>query len=111
MVSDVASGQVLVELQPMFYELTVTSLTRTREKILNHRTIKLGEMMLHNDDTGEMKAESVITYQWKYESSWGQGRAMSKALETRIQFRNSTAIETISWGMPYTETRKDGIVK
>ena len=106
LIYDEPSGQVLVELQPLFYELTITNLTRSREKILNQKTLELGKTTLRNDENSEMKAESVIPFLWKYESNWGQGKAMSKGLETRIQFQNSTSIQTISWGLTYEEEKQ-----
>lgn len=106
-INDVDSGQILVEIEPILYELTITRLTTAREKIINRTPLKLGDITLRNDLPNQMKVESVISYQWKYSSSWGQGRAMLKALPTTIYFHNNTNVEKIYWGISYESTITD----
>lgn len=103
--SDVSPGQVLVEKEPVMYELTVRKLITNRMKVNWRNTTVLGETTLRNDDLNEMKADSVITYSWKYISSWGFGRAMLKGLTTTIFLSNSSSVENITWGLPFEEER------
>lgn len=108
---DISDGQVLVEMEPVMYELTITKLNTLRRKIISrNHSIILGETTLRNDDDAEMKADSVITYSWKYISNWGPGRAMLKGLTTTIIPLNSSSVENITWGLPYEEER-NGVEK
>lgn len=109
-IQDVSNGQVLVEKEPIMYELTLRKLITNRMKVNWRNTTVLGETTLRNDDPNEMKAEAVITYAWKYISSWGFGRAMLKGLTTTIFLLNSSSVENITWGLPFEEER-NGIEK
>lgn len=110
MLFDVNTGQVLVEIEPIMYELSIQKLTTGRRKILSRNQTVLGEMTLSNEDSIEMKADAIIAYSWKYKSNWGSGRAMLKGLPTNILQPNSIAVENITWGIPY-ETEKNNMEK
>lgn len=101
-------GRVLVEHEPVMYELTIIKLTEKRKKVLRQERKILGEVILRNDNDKQMKAESKIAYKWNYDSWWGQGKAMLKGRNTTIYFTNSSEAESIMWGMPHQE-EKNGV--
>lgn len=105
LINDVPRGRVLVEHEPVMYELTITKLTEKRKKVLRQERKILGEVTLRNDNDKQMKAESKISYKWNYESWWGQGKAMLKGRNTTIYFTNSSEVESIMWGMPHQEEK------
>lgn len=108
MIEDVAKGQVLVEIEPVMYELTVAKLTTAREKVISRKVLTLGEVTLRNDLLSPMKVESVITFQWQYNSSWGHIKAMLRGLNTTIFLPPPSENEKIQWGIQKVEIR-DGI--
>lgn len=106
-VEDVAKGEVLVEIEPVMYELTVSKLTTAREKVISRKVLKLGEVTLRNDLLSPMKVESVITFQWQYNSSWGQVKAMLRGLNTTIFLPTPSEDEKIQWGIQKAEIRNE----
>lgn len=108
----ITGGQILVEVEPVLYELIIRKLQTSRQKIVTKKTTILGETILRNDleNTKEMKVDSVIPYTWKYYSNWGPGKAMLKGLPTTIHPSNSSETENITWGIPQEE-QSDGIEK
>lgn len=97
-----------MEIEPVIYELTITKLTTAREKVISRSVLKLGEVTLRNDLLSPMKVESVITFQWHYNSSWGQIKAMLRGLNTTIFLPMPSEEEKIQWGIQRAEIR-DGI--
>lgn len=111
LVKDVKKGRVLVEDEPVLYELTITKFWEKRKKAVVREPRKLGEVTLRNDDDQQMTAESVITYGWTYTSNWGPGKAMLKGRPTTIYFANpNQSVENITWGLALEE-EKDGVEK
>lgn len=107
-VNDIEEGRVLVEMEPVLYELTITKLTTAREKVISRTVLKLGEVTLRNDLHSPMKVESVITFQWRYNSSWGTVKAMLRGLNTTIFLPDTSQDEKVKWGIQKEEIR-DGI--
>lgn len=104
------SGEVLVEIVPIFYELKSVKLNHLRKKVIKSEPRIIGEAKFANTRNGRDKLAQAFGYRYKYFSYWGQGHAMIKNLNTSITLVNGTRLEDIRWGMDKNEER-EGVYK
>lgn len=103
---EVEDGEILVETEPIRYELAIQSFTLRRKK--SQQTTKaLGETTLKNSGSSPMKVDAVIGYEEQYSLYWGQGKALLRGLPTTIRLPDGTIFENIQWGVPENEERKN----
>lgn len=108
--SGLRDGQILIEIEPIKYELTVTKLQESKKKV-SKKTVQLGEATLQNPgNISRMTVDTVVAYKWDYVSNWGQGKAMLKGLLTTINFDKPPFVEEIKWGISSTKST-DGLEK
>lgn len=96
--TDFTEVQLLVEIEPVSYELRNVKLRSSHTKITSRNTTVLGKLTLNGSSTDEI-ISSAISYSWKYFTSWGRGEAMLKGLSTRAYEWNSTFLEEFLWGL------------
>lgn len=103
---DFEDGEVLVETEPIRYELTVIRYNMDRKNIANKEKI-LGSTLLKNENPYAATIDTMMAYESNYSLYWGQGKAILKGLPTIIRHQNGSLMEEIKWGIPEFEERKD----
>ncbi|XP_011311766.1 protein unzipped [Fopius arisanus] len=101
------AGELLVETEPIYYELTSVKLNHWRTRIIKSESKIIGQATISNSGTEGAKLVEKSAYGYKYSSYWGQGHAMIKALNTSITLFNRTKLPTIKWGMEERSERMD----
>lgn len=101
------SGDVLVETEPIYYNLTRVKLHWDKKTVLKRIPRILGEVTIaNNGPKGEIMAEA-FGYTYDYSVYWGQGHAILKGLNTSITLTNGTAMPKIIWGTLERSNRSD----
>ncbi|XP_015118448.1 protein unzipped [Diachasma alloeum] len=101
------SGELLVETEPIYYELTSVKLNHWRTRIIKSEPRIIGQATISNSRNERAKLAEAFGYNYKYSSYWGQGHAMIKALNTSITLFNRTKLPNIKWGMQERSERQD----
>lgn len=104
---EIIIGQLLIESEPVRYELNNVKYTVFRRKVKKEKKL-LAFSILRNTEMRPLNVDSALAYNSTYFSYWGQGNAMLKGLDTVI--RNATTgkiITEIEWGIEEEEERKD----
>lgn len=98
---------MLVETEPIRYELTVTSFNHKRQKVKRQARV-LGQTTLRNGGGSyAVNVDSAMAYDANYSLYYGQGRAILKGLPTVVRLPDAKPSEEIKWGIPVSEERKD----
>lgn len=100
-------GDILVETEPIYYELTSVKLNHWRNRTIKSEPKIIGQATISNSRNERAKLAEAFGYDYKYSSYWGQGHAMIKALNTSITLFNRTKLPTIKWGMEEKYDRMD----
>ncbi|XP_063972449.1 protein unzipped [Diachasmimorpha longicaudata] len=100
-------GELLVETEPIYYELTSVKLNHWRTRIIKSEPKIIGQATISNSRNQRAKLAEAFGYEYNYSSYWGQGHAMIKALNTSITLFNRTKLPTINWGMTEKSLRQD----
>ncbi|XP_015595023.1 protein unzipped [Cephus cinctus] len=95
----VESGEILVEAEPISYELNEVKLNFGRKQLIKRSPQILGKTTLVNEDNVAMKVAGAIGYSYNYSVYWGQGHAILKGLNTTITLVNGTRFPNIAWGI------------
>lgn len=97
-------GEILVETEPISYELKSIRYDRSSPSRIPRKEIILGEAILKNEVSGYQRVESVISYSYNYSLYWGKGHGLLTGLPFVVSFPNNTKIEG-KWSMPYEEEK------
>lgn len=99
----VEEGEVLVENEPISYELKDIKFSIGKKRIVKKHPRILGEATLRNiGESGENVAR-VFTNSYNCSFYWGQGHAILKGINVSITLLNGTKRPDIWWG---TETNE-----
>ncbi|XP_074113190.1 beta-pore-forming protein unzipped isoform X2 [Cotesia typhae] len=102
-----SKGEVLVETEPLYYDLRSVKLNLRRKHVIKNEPKILGEATIINSRDEPAKLAEAFGYTYKYSSYWGQGHAMIKALNTSIMLVNGSRLPSIAWGMEEKSERSD----
>ncbi|XP_043275472.1 protein unzipped [Venturia canescens] len=101
------SGEVLVETEPIFYELNAVKLNYNRKRILKRVTRVLRETTISNADSESAVLAEALGYTFNHSIYWGQGHATIKALNTSITLAKGPRVGYISWGIEDKSVRSN----
>lgn len=101
------SGDVLVETEPIYYDLTRVKLNWPKKHVVKRTARVLDEATIINNGAKPGNMAQAFGYNYKYSDYWGQGRAMLKGLNMSITLANGTALPMIVWGTWKEENRTD----
>ncbi|XP_011502533.1 PREDICTED: protein unzipped [Ceratosolen solmsi marchali] len=98
-------GQLLVETEPISYELNTVVLNNMKQQIVKKKLQILGEATIKNEgSTPVVMAEAFVNI-YLYTLYWGQGHAMLKGLNTSVILQNKTRLSDTKWGIDIKENR------
>lgn len=101
-------GEILVETEPIRYELSSIKFDKFRERVSREPRI-LGQTVLKNEDqsTEEVsKVETVISYNYTYSLNWGNGHGMLIGMNFSVNLDNGSSING-RWGLSDTFVKVD----
>lgn len=101
------SGDVLVETEPIHYDLTRVKLTWPKKRVIKRAPRILGDATIANNGQEAANMAKAFGYAYKYLVYWGQGHAILKGLNTSITLTNGTVLPKIMWGTLETSNRTD----
>lgn len=101
------SGDVLVETEPIYYDLTRVKLNWPKKRVVKQTPHILGEASIANNGQEAANMAKAFGYTYKYLVYWGQGHAMLKGLNTSVTLTNGTVLPKIMWGLVETSNRTD----
>ncbi|KAG7196654.1 hypothetical protein KM043_015992 [Ampulex compressa] len=99
------SGEVLVETEPVNYELTRVKLNWPKRSVIKRVPQVLGKVTISNKGPEPAKMAEAFGYEYKYSVYWGQVHAIIKGLNTSITLANGSSLPRTVWGMKETENR------
>ncbi|XP_055529404.1 protein unzipped [Wyeomyia smithii] len=98
------SGDILVEIEPVQYELRNIRPNKLRTVIKKNTTI-LGSTILSNEEDITNQAETVITYDYAKVTSYGRQAGVGNGVPTKvIDFRTQQPVD-MYWGVELTERK------
>lgn len=103
----VKNGEVLVETEPIYYDLTKVKLNWPKKRVIKRTPLNLDEAMIINNGPEAANMAQALVYTYKYSMYWGQGHAILKGLNTSITLTNGTAFPKIMWGTREFVNRTD----
>lgn len=65
----------------------------------------LAKNILRNTESTTLRVDTALTYEFKYSSYWGQGKAILKGLKTTIRNTSGSIPTEIEWGLEENEDR------
>ncbi|KAK0082720.1 hypothetical protein PV325_009933 [Microctonus aethiopoides] len=105
----VTEGEILVETEPIYYELKSIKSNLVRKRVNKLEPKILGEATISNSRNEPAKLAEAFGYSYKYFSYWGQGHGMIKALNTSITLDNGTRLYDIAWGIDGEPQERTGV--
>lgn len=106
-VQEFSDGEVLVETEPVRYELTGLKFDLWRKRQSRKPRVLATSVLSNAGSTFPVNVDSVLAYDSKYSVYWGQGKAILKGLPTTVKFANGTLIDEVEWGIPQTQERQE----
>ncbi|CAL7946840.1 unnamed protein product [Xylocopa violacea] len=100
-------GDVLVETEPIYYDLTRVKLNWPKKHVIKRTPVVLGDATIANNGPEAANMAEAFGYSYKYSMYWGQGHAILKGLNTSITLTNGTALPQIMWGTKESLNRTD----
>jgi len=111
-----SSGDVLVEIEPVGYELEIHEekaadlrrFSKMRRKVTRKDTV-LAKSSLFRFDEGrdtEARLQKVLSYNYEKSEYYGQVPGMIRALPTQIQLSNGES-QSLLWGLPESSVQKE----
>ncbi|XP_078044618.1 beta-pore-forming protein unzipped [Augochlora pura] len=101
------SGDILVETEPIYYNLTRVKLHWPKKRAMKHTPSILGEATIANNGQEGAIVAQAFGYTYQYSVYWGQGHAILKGLNTSITLTNGTALPKVMWGTMEKSNRSD----
>ncbi|KAJ8679450.1 hypothetical protein QAD02_015237 [Eretmocerus hayati] len=99
------SGQLLVETEPISYDLTNVKLNQLKRHVSKRNPRVLAQATLKNTGSRAANLAEALDYKYQYSRYWGQGHAMLKGLNTTITMHNKTRLQDLKWGLEFKENR------
>lgn len=94
-------GEILVETEPVRYELRQIKMDKFRTQI-QRNTTELASTVLANLETMSNLVETVITYDYDRVEYWGTHDGIARGLETSV-YETGKFPSEINWGLKVTE--------
>ncbi|XP_032683995.1 protein unzipped isoform X2 [Odontomachus brunneus] len=101
------SGELLVETEPIRYELTAVKLNWPKKRNIKREPRVLAETTITNTMEYAANEAEACTYSYKYSIYWGRRHAILNGLDTSITLLNGTSLPNVTWGMRSKEIRED----
>ncbi|KZC11917.1 PREDICTED: protein unzipped [Dufourea novaeangliae] len=101
------SGDVLVETEPIYYDLTRVKLNWSKKRVMKRTPLVLGKATIANNGQEAVNMAQAFGYTYKYSVYWGQGHAILKGLNTSITLTNGTVLPKVMWGTMEINNRTD----
>ncbi|XP_003704004.1 beta-pore-forming protein unzipped [Megachile rotundata] len=101
------SGDVLVETEPIYYDLNRVKLNWPKKRVMKHTAHVLGEATITNNGQEAANMAQAFGYTYKHSVYWSQGHAILKGLNSSITLTNGTSLPKIIWGTTETTNRTD----
>jgi hypothetical protein len=102
-----SDGEVLVETEPVRYELMSLKFDPWRTKVVRKPRVLATSVLSNAGASFPIRVDSALAYDSEYSLYWGQGKAILKGLPTTVRSANGTLIGDVKWGIPENEERKD----
>jgi len=105
---DVDKGEILVEIEPIAYELELQADDDVR-KVENVQVVELGSATLRNQEDTPGLVATELAYVANSSMYWGKPRskAMITALPTKVRYQNGTAGKNFKWGIVTKESKQE----
>jgi hypothetical protein len=100
-------GEVLVETEPVRYELMGPQFDEWRKKVSRKPRVLATNVLSNREAMSPDRVDSALAYDSEYSLYWGQGKAILKGLPTSVRFANGTFIGDFKWGIPEMEQRQN----
>lgn len=103
---DYDDGEILVETEPIRYELKNIKLDKFRSDT-KVNTTELGSAVLSNVGDRENLVETVISFKYDRTQYWGAHEGVARGLPTRIYDAEKvdSVPDEVNWGLRYSEMR------
>ncbi|XP_012530753.1 protein unzipped [Monomorium pharaonis] len=102
------SGELLVETEPIRYELSAVKLNWPKRRDIKPRVPRvLSEVTIINTGARSANLAEACTYTYKYSVYWGRRHAILNGLSTTITLVNGTSLPNITWGTRHEENRTE----
>lgn len=102
------SGDLLVETEPIRYELSAVKLNWSKKRDIKPRVSRiLSNVTITNHGTEPSHLAEACTYTYKYAMYWGRRHAILNGLSTTITLINGTSLPNITWGTRDEENRTE----
>lgn len=98
------NGDILVEIEPVKYELRNIKLNKLRTVIRKNTTI-LGATVLSNEEDMTNQAETVITYDFTKTTNYGRQPGVGNGVPTKVIDPRTQQSVDIFWGVELTERK------
>lgn len=96
-------GEILVESEPIRYELHDIQRAKWRTNIVRNKTV-LGSTILSNDGEYSNTVESVISYDYEKQIYWGNADGVARGLKAEVFEKNKLPLLLAKgWGLKVTE--------
>lgn len=102
-------GQILVEAEPIRYELRDIKTDKLRTQTFRNTTL-LGSTTLANDEEISNLIETVISYKFEKVQYWGTLEGVSRGMPTKV-YETGKAPAEFNWGVKESVTKIDVSMK
>ncbi|XP_014205059.1 protein unzipped [Copidosoma floridanum] len=100
-----SEGQLLVEIEPISYELRDFELVRTKSRVVKREMRDLARVTIGNTGTEPSTMAEALAYSYTHVIYLGQGHAMLQGLNTSVTARNNHKLLDMKWGIKIRENR------
>ncbi|KYM99646.1 Protein unzipped [Cyphomyrmex costatus] len=101
------SGELLVETEPIRYELSAVKLNWSKRRDIKRVSRILNEATIINRGAEPANLAEACIYKYKYSVYWGRRHAILNGLSTTITLINGTSLPNITWGTRDDENRTE----
>ncbi|EFN86325.1 protein unzipped isoform X2 [Harpegnathos saltator] len=101
------SGELLVETEPIRYELSAVKLDWPKKRSIKREPRVLAETTITNTGTEAAQMAEACTYSYNYSVYWGRRHAILNGLNTSITLVNGSTLSNVTWGTRREEIRMD----
>jgi len=101
------SGELLVEAEPIRYELGSVKLNWSKRRDIKRVPRILSEATIVNRGAEPANLAEACVYNYKYSVYWGRRHAILNGLSTTITLINGTSLPNITWGTRDDENRTE----
>ncbi|XP_071639788.1 beta-pore-forming protein unzipped isoform X2 [Temnothorax longispinosus] len=101
------SGELLVETEPIRYELSAVKLNWPKKRDIKRVLRVLSEATIINRGAEPANLAEACVYRYKYSVYWGRRHAILNGLNTTITLINGTSLPNITWGTRDDENRTE----